>query len=66
MDQEIVKDPHIFDKTKKNDEPIESDEVKLICKPPRLFRKSIIYKTLKLCGWSHETDVKVSRPLKEK
>lgn len=41
------------------------EEVQLLYKPPRLFRKSLIFKTLKLFGAQPEPQTKFNRPIKE-
>lgn len=48
------------------DDAANAEDVKLLYKPPRLFRKSLIYKTWKLFGTKIELEPKVNRPLKEK
>lgn len=41
------------------------EEVQLIYKPPRLFRKSLIFKTWKLFGVQQESHEKLHRPMRE-
>jgi hypothetical protein len=45
---------------------VEPEKVHLIYKPPRLFRKSLIYKTMKLFGSNSEEKRRQNRPLREK
>lgn len=60
-----VKNPYIIEEIEK---PKVKNEVEadLLYKSPRLFRKSIIYKTLKLFGAQNEQEPKLNRTLKEK
>lgn len=64
-----VENPYIIEEAKK-DVDKEADEdlmkVDLIYKSPRLFRKSIIYKTWKLFGAQNQNEPKLNRSFKEK
>lgn len=44
----------------------EAEEIKLVYKSPRLFRRSLIYKTWKLFQEPVDAERKLNRPLKEK
>lgn len=48
------------------DDGVTDEQIQLIYKAPRLFRKSLIYKTFELFGSKLEYEPKVNRPLKEK
>ena len=48
-----------------NGEVTDIEEVQLIYKPPRLFRKSLIFKTWKLFGAQQESCEKLHRPIRE-
>lgn len=51
---------------KRENASVGSDGVKLVYNTPRLFRKSLIFKTWKLFGAKKECEPKLYRPLKEK
>lgn len=62
-----VQNPHVIeDDAKSEGKPCDTDEVKLVYRAPRLFRKSIIFKTMNLFGRNDGKEEKVDRPFKEK
>lgn len=62
MEQDVpklcVQNPHVIEDVKKCEEKV--------YRAPRLFRKSLIFKTMKLFAKNDEREQKVYRPLKEK
>jgi hypothetical protein len=62
-----VENPCAVEDPKENKEVIDAEEVKLIYKPPRFFRRSLIYKTLKFFEKKEKDEKpKLKRPLRQK
>lgn len=68
MEQDVPElSVHVIEDVRKCEERVDAaDKEHLVYQAPRLFRKSLIFKTMKLFAKNEEREQKVYRPLKEK